>query len=87
MSEDTRHSAYELVYRQTALTREEQLQALHWWQEQSDYHPLHCPVCAAILKVAAQRPELVCPTAWCHYTSTEIPWGVYAAWQERDRKR
>lgn len=78
-----RRSAYDLAYAPTALAPQQQRQALLWWQQGTDYHPLRCPVCAARLEVAAEGVALRCPTAWCSYTTSDIPWGVYAAWRQR----
>jgi hypothetical protein len=76
-----RRSAYELPFESIELTAEERRKALLWWQSGADYHPLLCPVCGATLAVAAETPELHCPTVWCSYASSDIPWGVYVAWR------
>lgn len=77
-----RRSAYDLPCEQVTLTPVERRQALRWWQSGADYHPLRCPVCAAILAVAPSEPRLLCSTDWCSYSSGEIPWGVYVAYQQ-----
>lgn len=76
-----RKSAYEIPYAQVELTGDDQHRALVWWQAGEDYHPLVCPICGAVLKVAPTEAALTCPTRWCAYVTREIPWGVYVAWR------
>lgn len=80
-----RRSAYDLPFAPATLTPQQQRQALLWWQQGADYHPLTCPVCGATLTVAADAPALHCPTGWCSYATRDIPWAVYAAWQQRQQ--
>lgn len=78
---DKKRSAYEIPPARIDLSEEERRKAIEWWQNGEMYHPLLCPVCGKILSLSPRKIALECPTRWCRYSTEEIPWGVFAAWQ------
>jgi hypothetical protein len=81
------HPASDLSYSQSKLSEEDRRLALAWWQRGEHYHPIACPICGAPLAPSAQGVALECPTNWCTFTTDEIPWAVFVAYQKhKDRK-
>lgn len=73
-------TAYDIKPEYPLLTPSQKRQAILWWQQHTPYTRLTCPTCGAVLELGDVGIELQCPQAWCHFSSDEIPWVVYASW-------